>query len=231
MPRVLVVDDDESMRHRLENLLSQVDNLSVDLAGDAASARGLMATHVYQLALVDIELGSGPQDKYAGLGLLHDLNEKGCTILVVSGTAEDNLRGVSITLHAYDFIGKPINEQQFLHRVQHALSYANPNGKHACSGGLPDGLAVDPKNKLGLTWKTKPVRLSLTELSIVRCLVETPGKVVSHSALSKAMKSTVARGALATHISNIRSKFRGIDANFDQIDTEPGKGYFWKSAS
>lgn len=230
MPRVLIIEDDENTVRRFRELLAQIPELEIDSAMTSAQARQLFSTHRYQLALVDIELGQGMDGKYAGLSLLRDLKEHGCTSIVVSGTAEDNLQDVSIELDAYDFIGKPINETGFINKVNHALTFhasdANPNRGN--NGAWPAGLAEDPLTKTTLTWLGKPVNLTLTELSIVRCLVSQPGHVVENRKLATAMKSTVSSAALASHFSNIRRKFRDIDDSFDHITSEPGRGYFWK---
>jgi DNA-binding response OmpR family regulator len=230
MPRVLIIEDDEGTVRRFTDLLSQIPDLEIDSAMTAAQARQMISSHQYQLALVDIDLGPGMDGKYAGLSLLHDLKDQGCTSLVVSGTGEDNLQGVSIELDAYDFIGKPINETGFINKVNHALTFhasdANPN--RGSKGAWPAGLAEDPVTKTTLIWRNKPVNLSLTELSIVRCLVSQPGHVVEHRKLATAMKSTVSSAALASHFSNIRRKFRVIDDSFDHITADPGKGYYWK---
>lgn len=229
MPRILIIEDDGDTVRRYKELLSQISDLEIDTAMTTDQARRMMSSHQYQLALVDIDLGPGMGGKYAGLSLLHDLKDHGCTALVVSGTEEDNLQDVSIELDAYDFVSKPINESGFINKVNHALAFhgsvANPNrGKSA----WPEGLKEDPVTKTTLLWRNKPVNLSLTELSIVRCLVSQPGHVVDHKTLATAMKSAASPAALATHFTNIRRKFRDIDASFDHITPEPGKGYYWK---
>lgn len=193
-------------------------------------ASQMISAHRYQLALVDIDLGLGMEGKYAGLSLLHDLKDQGCTWIVVSGTEEDNLQDVSLKLSSYDFIGKPINETGFINKIKHALAFhasdANPN--RGSKDTWPAGLAEDPVTKTTLTWRNKPINLTLTELSIVRCLVSQPGHVVEHRRLANAMKSTVSSAALATHFTNIRRKFLDIDDSFNHITTDLGKGYYWK---
>ncbi len=228
MPRVLVVDDDLSMRIRLVKLLKGINDLTVDTAADQAEAQNLISENNYRLALVDIELGSDPMAKYAGLGMLQDLSNRGCVTLVVSGTAESNLRSVSMSLRAYDFLAKPFDDLEFIHKVRNALSYIDPDKKAFKVGVLPEGLSYDPDTKTGLLWHGHRVRLTLTELSVVGCLIASPGEVLIYRDLTQAMKSARSEQAVATHISNIRRKFRDVDENFDRIHTEPAKGYYWK---
>ncbi len=230
MPRVLIIEDDEDTVLRFKELLSQIQDLDVDSAMTAAQARQMMSAHQYQLALVDIDLSPRMDGKYVGLSLLHDLKDQGCTSIVVSGTEEDNLQEVSLTLSAYDFIAKPITEIAFLSKVNHALTFNASDANHNRESKVawPEGLRQDPATNTGVLWKNKPVNLTITELSIVRCLVSQPAYASSHRQLANAMKSAVTRAALATHIANIRRKFRDIDDSFDHLTADPGKGYRWK---
>lgn len=230
MPRVLIIEDDENTVRRFRELLSQIPDMKIDSAMTAEQASQMISEHQYQLALVDIDLGPEMEGKYAGLSLLHDLKDQGCTWIVVSGTEEDNLQDVSLKLNSYDFIGKPINEIGFLNKVNHALTFhaSDANTNRGSKGAWPAGLAEDTITKTTLTWRNKPVNLTLTELTIVRCLVSQPGHVVESKKLAKAMKSAFSSAALATHLTNIRRKFRDIDDSFDHITADPGKGYYWK---
>lgn len=228
MRHVLVVEDDESMLNKLTNLLREVKDLQIDCARDEASARRLMSTNKYQIALVDIELGPGPKDRFAGLAITRDLVNQGCIPLVVSGTGDDTLKGVAATLSGYDFVSKPVNDLDLVHKVEHALEWAESKQTNSEPGTWPDGLTEAPDNPLKIFWKENPVGLTVTQLTLVRCLAKTPGEMVENTVLCRALKSGNSAPALASHFTNIRKKFRDIDQSFVQIVNVPGKGYLWK---
>lgn len=70
----------------------------------------------------------------------------------------------------------------------------------------------------------------MTEYRLVYKLLKTPGIAVNKDALADEMGSATAHGVLATHISGIRKKFKDVDSQFVAIETEPGKGYAWRSS-
>ncbi len=231
MRRVAVIEDDKATNDHLRGLLETLPDLDVVQAFDRETAESIISAQRFDLVVIDIDLGQVPKNKYAGFALLLQLSGKGRATIVVSGMPEENLQAVSLSLSAYDFIGKPINDLDFLNKAEHALEWeASDNGGNEVGvHAWPDGLQLDPARKPGLLWKGKPVRLTLTELSIVHCLIEPPGRVVEYSRLAKTMKSSVSPKALATHMTGVRKKFIDVELTFDQIDSEPGKGYVWKT--
>lgn len=230
MRRVLVIDDDAATNDRLRDLICSMPDVTVEQAHDRATAERMIRSATFDLAVVDIDLGH-PKDRYAGVALLTELSTRGCTTLIVSGMPADHLRGVTLTLHAYDFLSKPINDLDFMVKVEHAFYFqaSAAQGDRMGSQAWPDGLSEDSNRKPNLLWKGRPVQLSLTELGLVMCLIGTPGRVVEHERLAKVMPTAISPRAIATHITSIRKRFRDVDPNFDEIDPEPGQGYVWKT--
>jgi DNA-binding response OmpR family regulator len=121
-----------------------------------------------------------------------------------------------------------------LNKVEHALSFrtTDPNQKTRGSADQiwPDGLEPDPLRNPGLKWKNKSVNLSITQLRLVKRLVQNAGTVVEYKDLEKQLVSTNSKKAIATHLTAVRQRFRDVDPDFDQIDNDPGKGYVWKAS-
>lgn len=233
MPRIAIIEDVTIDSDRLKKLIKQAAPEAVVLqAYSRAEAEKILEQERLDLVIMDIELGSGAKDRYAGLNLLKGTRRKDCPTIVVSGMPESNLRGVALALEAYEFIAKPVDDQDFINKVEHALAWEKTDlgrdlfGQH----GWPEGLAADPKRKNRLLWKGNSVQLTMTELSIVQCLIDEPGKVVENKRLIANLKSTFSTKALATHVFGVRSKFREVDDTFDRIQNEPGKGYVWKDS-
>lgn len=232
MRRIAVIEDDQPTNDHLAKLLRTLADVHVVQAVTREAAEALISSsQQIDLAIVDIDLGQTAKNRYAGLKLIASFGKLGCPTIVVSGISEQNLHDVSLTLSAYDFIEKPITDLDFINKVEHALDWAKSNASQDLFGtqNWPEGLTEDTKKHLGVLWRGKPVRLTLTELRIVHCLAAQAGRVVEHRRLITAMKSSASKEAIATHVTGIRKKFREIDDTFDHIDSEPGKGYVWKS--
>lgn len=230
MYRIAIIEDVAIESERLKALICQSFDAEVLQAFTKAEAEELLSREVLDLVVMDIELGMGPKDRYAGLGLLSEMRDKPWPTIVVSGVAEGNLRGLALTLHAYEFVAKPVDDQDFVHKVEHALNWdrGDPGKDLFGADGWPKGLEPDPDRKNKLRWKGKLVKLTMTELNIIQCLIEQPGAVVGYKRLLLNLSSTANVRALATHVSGARRAFREVDPQFDHLDNEPGKGYVWK---
>jgi DNA-binding response OmpR family regulator len=232
MPRIAIVEDrkidSDSMK---ELILENVPGASVEQYFDRVSAEANVSDGQFDLVIVDIDLGGKSQDKYGGVSVLARLNGKPVTTLVVSGTPEENLRDVVLSLRAWDFLGKPFSGIAFVNLVKHALDWKpgsnNAVNKLTFEGRLPDGLALDQENCPGFKWKGKSVALTITHLRLVVALVRIPGKVVETNDLT-GLLDTGAKKAVAVHINEIKKRFRDVDPNFDEIANDPGRGYYWK---
>lgn len=228
MRNVLIVEDDAVMREELRGILKEVPEIKVDEAPDAKIARQLMSLTKYQVALVDIQLGPGVMDKFAGMQIISELREQGCIPLIVSGTGDDTLRGITATMWGYDFLNKPVVPVDLVNKVNGALDLAarKPTGKE--SANWPAGLTEKSDEPGRIYWRNKPVNLSLIGYRLVCKLADSPGKVVANAVLIKAMKLGNSASALASHLSNVRREFREVDKEFGHIKSKGG-GYCWTS--
>jgi two-component system OmpR family response regulator len=227
MPYVLIVDDEAVMRDKLSSLLRDFEGLHIEQAFDAGTARKLMETHKFDVALVDMALGQEPRDRMAGISVLHDLLNQGCIPLVVSGTGNDTLKEVTLELGALDYVSKPFIDLDLINKVKLALHWSKAKQASRALSSMPNGLTSDPTDITKLLWKNKPLMLSLAELSLVYKLVKTPGTVVENNQLQDSMKSGNSPSALSTHFANVRKKFIGIDRDFKH-SVNQGGGYIWK---
>lgn len=233
MYRIAIIEDVAIESERLKALICESFEAEVLQAFTKTEAEELLGRETLDLVIMDIELGAGPRNRYAGLGLLSDMRDKPWPTIVVSGMPEGNLRNLALTLHAYEFVAKPVDDQDFVHKVEHALNWdrGDPGKDLFGAEGWPKGLEPDPDKKNKLRWNGKQVKLTMTELSIIQCLIEQPGAVVGYKRLLPNLSSTANVKALATHVSGARRAFREVDPEFNHIANEPGKGYVWKNES
>ncbi len=103
--RILVADDEESMRWVLSKALKKK-GFSIDLAVSGDQARALFNSNDYDLAILDIKM---PGE--TGLELLQRFRELKPATLVIIMTAESSMENAveAMKLGAYDYITKPFD--------------------------------------------------------------------------------------------------------------------------
>ncbi len=105
LTRILVADDEESMRWVLSKALKRK-GFSVDLAVDGRQALSMIQDSSYDLAILDIKMPG-----INGLDLLDKIREQKKDLLVVIMTAEASMKNAveAMKRGAYDYITKPFD--------------------------------------------------------------------------------------------------------------------------
>ena len=105
LTRILVADDEESMRWVLSKALKRK-GFMVDLANDGRQAMALIQENSYDLAILDIKMPG-----MSGLDLLERIREMKNDLLVVIMTAEASMKNAVEAMRrgAYDYITKPFD--------------------------------------------------------------------------------------------------------------------------
>ncbi|MDO4904319.1 MAG: sigma-54 dependent transcriptional regulator [Lautropia sp.] len=120
--RVLVVDDEESLRELLELTLVGM-GLDVDLAADLASARKLLGAQRYSLCLTDMRLPDGN-----GLDLVRQISDSlpdtPVAVITAYGSAENAV--AALKAGAFDYLAKPVGLDALRTLVRSALKTALP---------------------------------------------------------------------------------------------------------
>jgi len=108
--RLLVVDDEESIRFTFSEFLKGGGYL-VDTADSFIAATALMADNDYDVVFLDIVLG-----RDSGMNLLRVLSEQNpnCQVVMVTGSPEIVTAAESVRLHAFDYLVKPVTQDQLL---------------------------------------------------------------------------------------------------------------------
>jgi two-component system, NtrC family, nitrogen regulation response regulator GlnG len=103
--RILVADDEESMRWVLSKALKKK-GFAIDLASDGDEALKLIRSNSYDLAILDIKMPG-----LSGLELLDRVRELKSDLLVVIMTAEASMKNAveAMKRGAYDYITKPFD--------------------------------------------------------------------------------------------------------------------------
>ncbi len=113
---VLVVDDEEDIRHMLSMLLEK-EQYRVETADDGEEALQELMVDDYELVVCDVRM---PQ--LDGLELLDELDEREIetTVIVMSAFGNRELALEAIKRGAYDYIDKPFNKDEILLTLEKA---------------------------------------------------------------------------------------------------------------
>jgi DNA-binding NtrC family response regulator len=114
--RILLVDDDDTLRETLADVLGR--DYQVVQAGDVATALAQARDQAFDLALLDLRLPDGN-----GLDVLRQLHELDDRLLVVVMTAYPEVRTAVSALKAgaYDYLNKPFDLDDLRGLVNRAL--------------------------------------------------------------------------------------------------------------
>src|SRR3954471_15009768 len=112
MARVLVVDDEHSMRVFLEVLLSRAGH-TVEVASDAASAIAKGAAGEFDVVVTDLMLGRGGG---SGLDVLSAVkkSQPETEVIVMTAYASDESDLSAMRMGAYDYVAKPFKKNDEL---------------------------------------------------------------------------------------------------------------------
>lgn len=117
MARILVIDDEESIRVTFKTFLSD-EGHDVTTAGDYGEAMERIAKGDFDLVFADIILGAR-----TGIDILRDVKERGlaCPVVVITGNPDIETASEAVRLGAFDYIQKPLRQETLLHVTSAAL--------------------------------------------------------------------------------------------------------------
>jgi two-component system response regulator AtoC len=112
--RILIVDDEENMRHMISELLKR-EGYRVDTAGNGQEALDKMEVREYELVLCDVRM---PQ--MDGLTFLKHVIEKevGTAVVMMSAYSTVDVAVEAMQLGAVDYISKPFNADEILLKLK-----------------------------------------------------------------------------------------------------------------
>lgn len=118
--KILIVDDEESLRLTFEMFLNRAGYDHVKVAETLEQAVELINRHAFDLIISDIVLGV---DK--GTDLLRHIRETGinCPVVMITGFPNLDSASEAVRYGAFDYIAKPVNKEKLLKIVSQALKY------------------------------------------------------------------------------------------------------------
>lgn len=116
MAKILVVDDESSIRRTLKDIL-EFEKYEVDLASNGKDALELIKNQLYDVILLDIKM-----PEIDGMEVLEKLHEfTDCPVVMISGHGTIDTAVEAIKKGAYDFIVKPPDLNRLLITIRNAI--------------------------------------------------------------------------------------------------------------
>jgi DNA-binding NtrC family response regulator len=120
MPKILIVDDDDTIREALYDLLSE--QYACQTAETAEQALARLAADSYDVVLTDISMPG-----LSGLELLGHIRQRfaNTPVIIISGIGDKEHAQGLIKLGAFDFLLKPYKLEDVERSVERAVEFKN----------------------------------------------------------------------------------------------------------
>jgi DNA-binding response OmpR family regulator len=220
---ILVVDDESALRETLKRSFSLEGHRVVAVA-DGSSAIDRATTDRYDVLLLDVALGPGPD----GHEVCRVLRSRRNVVPIIMLTARDSEADAVLGLEAGadDYVTKPFGLAELRSRIRAILRRA---GGHKYGGELlkVDGVVLD-RARREATVHGRPLDLTFSEYELLQCLMEQPGRLFNRQELLRAIWGDSAyrdpRG-IDVHVHHLREKVEDDAAAPRRIVTVRGAGY------
>jgi two-component system KDP operon response regulator KdpE len=219
-PRILIVDDDDSIRRSLATEL-QAAGYEVLSAGDGKEGEEIALRQRPDLILTDLAMPV--RDGYALIAAVRARAGTPIVVLSVRDQEADKIR--ALDLGADDYVTKPLRVAELLARVRVQLRRAEGRAGGALLE-FPD-LSIDLE-KRKVTQGGREVRLTPTEFALLELLGANAGKPLTlRQIAARVWKDAPAttNDTVRVHVGSLRRKIEPNPSEPRYIVTEPWVGY------
>jgi DNA-binding response OmpR family regulator len=220
---ILVVDDEADLRDMLNRSFSR-EGHRVSAVADGRAAIDRASTEHFDIVLLDIALGAGPD----GYEVCRTLRSRRNMVPIIMLTALDSEADAVLGLEAGgdDYVTKPFGLAELRSRIRAVLRRA---GTRAMGAEI---LMVGPitldRPQREVTVDGRPVRLTFSEFELLDALMEDPGRLLNRQELLRAIWGDSAYRdprAIDVHIRHLREKLEPEPDKPRYILTVRGAGY------
>jgi OmpR family response regulator RpaB len=228
--KILVVDDEASIRRILETRLSMI-GYDVVTAADGEEALDTFRNSDPDLVVLDVMM-----PKLDGYGVCQELRKASdvpVIMLTALGDVADRITGLE--LGADDYVVKPFSPKELEARIRCVLRRVDKGGASAIpSSGVirVSSIKIDT-NKRQVYKGDERIRLTGMEFNLLELLVGRSGQPFSRSEILQEVwgytpDNHVDTRVVDVHVSRLRAKLEDDPSNPDLILTARGTGYFFR---
>ncbi|MCF4967036.1 response regulator transcription factor RpaB [Nostoc sp. CMAA1605] len=232
--KILVVDDEASIRRILETRLAMI-GYDVVTASNGEEALTVFRSCSPDLVVLDVMM-----PKLDGYGVCQELRkESDIPIILLTALSDVADRITGLELGADDYIVKPFSPKELEARIRSILRrrVSKTNSRGFPSSGViqADTLKIDT-NKRQVYRGNDKIRLTGVEYSLLELLISNSGKSFSRKEILQQVWGYSAEQNADTrvvdvHISRLRSKLEKDPDNPEYILTSRGSGYLFQRIS
>lgn len=220
MPRILIVEDEPTLAHGLEDDL-KLEGYEVEVVGDGQSACERATAKPFDLIVLDVMLPGKD-----GFEVCRELRHAGLhtPIILLTARAQESDKVLGLELGADDYVTKPFSPRELRARVKALLRRA--------AGELPEvyqfGDVELDFTRAELRRAGKPVEITPLEFKLLAALIRHRGRVLSRD---KLLDEVWGRGVFVTdrvidtHVTNLRKKIEPEPATPRYVVSVRGVGY------
>ena len=228
--RILVVDDEASIRRILETRLSMI-GYDVVTAADGEEALDTFRNASPSLVVLDVMM-----PKLDGYGVCQELRKESdvpIIMLTALGDVADRITGLE--LGADDYVVKPFSPKELEARIRSVLRRVDKSA----ATGIPSSGVIQVSNikidtnKRQVYKNDERIRLTGMEFSLLELLVSRSGEAFSRSEILQEVwgytpERHVDTRVVDVHISRLRAKLEDDPSNPELILTARGTGYLFQ---
>lgn len=222
MPRVLLVEDEESLGEALEYQLAR-EGYDVERATDGAVALERFHTLGADLVLLDLMLpGVSGEDICKEIRRTSEV-----PIIMLTARDGDIDKVVGLELGADDYLTKPFNTRELLARMKAVLRRSSKDPSRSTQVLEAAGIRLDPE-RFEVTVNGELVHLPRKEFELLELLMENTGRVLTRDTLIDQIWGPDYFGdtrTLDVHIKRLRSKLEPTPHEPQHLMTIRGLGY------
>ncbi|MAN99538.1 response regulator [uncultured Roseovarius sp.] len=227
-PHLLIVDDDERIRGLLRKFLMRHGFL-VSVARDAGHARRVLAGLDFDLIVLDVMMpGESGVELTRALRATH---KTPILLLTAKGETPDRIEGLEAG--ADDYLPKPFEPKELLLRINAILRrMPEPEQEPAQPKVVHLGPVRYDIERAELSRAGKPVRLTATEVQLMRIFAENLRKPVSRAKLVEDLGRDGGQAqerAVDVQITRLRRKIESDPKQPRYLQTVRGEGYMLSS--